>query len=237
MYLSAQRVRSPRGESGVNVLLFRHGEAVPGAILGLPVPETLARVSQQQPGKLFASRLALTPGGNSVEAFLDLVAPDDAPIERLEAAIVALRSRLDEERPQLRLDLVTAEFSMNRPGEDAHARFDELASAALELYRAPASPAWEAAVPLSVRVEHDEEGWIFSVEAADHERLRAAGGAPTRVRMRFDVADDFRAMHGNLYPHVAQWVTSLSAEQLLALGGARFFEGEQIVGEWPRRTR
>jgi hypothetical protein len=82
---------------------------------------------------------------------------------------------------------------------------------------------------------HDVEAWSFTLAPESAERVRSAGGTPARVSVRHDVASEFRRLHGPLYPHVAEWVTNLTAEQLLELGGARFVHEGRVVGEWPKR--
>jgi hypothetical protein len=129
----------------------------------------------------------------------------------------------------------TASFSANLGGEDVGDAFDDLARAALELYANPAPPPWLASPALVIEVQSDDDGWRFGLDEPSAARVIAAGGQPARVRIRHEVADDFRKLYGHLYPHAAQWVTNLSGEALLELGGAKFVHGGQKVAEWPAR--
>lgn len=238
MYLTAQRVRSPRGDSGINVALHAHaGTNLSADTWSLEARALLDRVTTQENGNTIAAQLAIVPGGNSVESFLDVIAPDGTSEGDIEAALGALRSRVAREgRCFLRVGVVVAEFSTDPGTADPVAAFDALSERALALYRNPVEPPWLRTEPLVVEVAHDEEGWAFELEPQSAARVRGAGGHPARVSIRHDVASDFRQMHGPLYSHVAEWVTGLDAERLLELGGARFRDGETLVGVWPKRS-
>jgi len=238
MYLSAQRVRSPRGARGINIAIYRHGGADFSAeSWALPAAELLRRVTEEQPGKRWIERVDVAPGGNSVESFLDLVAPDDTPADALDQAIAALRPQaVASTRAHGRFGEVTAAFAVNLGELDIASVFDEIAGAALALYRQPTLPAWHALEPLVIAVTHDDDGWSFALEAQSAERVRAASGQPARAHVRYEVADAFRQVHGKLYPWVGQWVTNLSREQLLVLGGTRIVADGKIVDEWPKRA-
>jgi hypothetical protein len=237
MYLSAQRVRTPRGATGVNVALYLHtGTGLGEETWRLPPRQTVERVATGCPGRLATSRVTIKPGGNSVERSIDIVAPDGSSLADVEAAIQELRSSgLAKPQVTARVGDVTAQFSANRAFEDPVAAFNELAEPALALYAKPEPPSWTATPPLVVRVQNNDEGWIFQLDEESAKRVIAAGGRPARVRVRYDVADDFRRVYGHLYPHAAQWVTNLSGEALLELGGGRFVHRGTVVGEWPAR--
>lgn len=238
MYLSAQRVRAPRGATGVNVALYLHsGTEINPAVWGLPAHTTLATITSGNPGKLATSRVQIKPGGNSVESFVDVVAPDGTSATEIGNALEELRQQATAARNPavVRVGHVTAEFSMSLGEVRVANVFDELAGPALMLYSHPEPPTWVAAQPLTIDVQNDDEGWVFGLDLASAGRVTRAGGRPARVRVRYDVADDFRRVYGHLYPHAAQWVTNLSGEALLELGGAKFVHDGTVVGEWPAR--
>lgn len=237
MYLTAQRVRSPRGATGVNVALYLHtGTALPEDTWTLAPHQMVERVATTSSGRLATSRVTIKPGGNSVESSIDVAAPDGTSLADVQAAVRELRSAGVAKPPvTVRVGDVTAEFTASRAVEDPSAAFNELAESALALYAKPEPPAWTATSPLTVRVQNNDEGWTFQLDEESAGRVIAAGGRPARVRVRYDVADDFRQVYGPLYPHAAQWVTNLSGEALLGLGGAKFINRGTIVGEWPAR--
>jgi len=75
MYLTAQRVVAPSGNTGINVYHYAHPSR-PWAIPPQGVPE-------DDPGELQGKKLELPPGGNRVRSYLDIVAADGAPTEEL----------------------------------------------------------------------------------------------------------------------------------------------------------
>lgn len=81
MLLSAQRVRSPHGVSGINRYAYRHGRQ-PWSVANLEALEHAATLVSQD--------LEVPPGGNEVRSFLDVFAPDGtSPVElaRLAASV------------------------------------------------------------------------------------------------------------------------------------------------------
>jgi hypothetical protein len=88
MLLTAQRVISPRSHArGVNVYRYVHGpytwERVPNDFL-----------PQGNPGELIAQWIQLSPGGNRVVSFLDVVAPDEIESVELQQRLASLKHRL-----------------------------------------------------------------------------------------------------------------------------------------------
>lgn len=126
---------------------------------------------------------------------------------------------------------------MNLGAPDVGAAFDELAAAAVELYERPPARPWLDLSPIRIDVSHDMEGWHFVLDEESAARVRDAGGEPARAHVRDEVADEFRRAYGELYPWVAQWVTNLSREKLLELGGTRIVANEAVVDEWPKRPK
>jgi hypothetical protein len=232
MYLFAHRVRSPKGQRGINAARYSHADgALPDSVWVRPAREVLALITQQENGHRIAESIGIALGGNGVEAFLDVVGPDETSMEALVHALATARTAIVGRRPPaVRAGLVTMEFSVNLGEADVFATFDELAGAVLGLYAAP--PVLRAE-PVDIEVGRSPDGWTFRVADASVHRVRDAGGSPLRAGIRRDVADDFRKVHGHLYPYAAQWVTGLSSEQLLALGGARFLHEGKPVGKWP----
>jgi len=178
--------------------------------------------------------MAIAPGGNRVESFLDIACPDGTAPAAVEAAVAVARARAGGERVAIEHAGVAVEFSVTVGTPDPGAALAELWDAARALLVGRPAPPWNAAPPLEIVVAHDEEGWTYQLTDASLGRLPEAA-APARVGVPFDVADDLRRLHGNLYPFVAEWVTGLSREEVMALGGARFVENGRLVSQWPPR--
>ena len=91
MYLTSHLVRSRDGEEGINAFLHMHGP-------DFPWPQEPAALPDTNPGRTVSRQTSVPPGGNSVRAYLDVVAPDDTPRAALEQALVALARDLGERR-------------------------------------------------------------------------------------------------------------------------------------------
>lgn len=67
MYVTAHRVRNSSGMEGVNAFYYVHGPSLPSDLGSIP---------DGDPGTLCTQSLAISPPGNRVRSFLDIVAPD-----------------------------------------------------------------------------------------------------------------------------------------------------------------
>lgn len=85
MYATAHRVTNPKtGATGVNAFLHVHGAH-------FPWPEDPWTLPERDPGaQVLDNGPQVPPGGNRVEAYLDVLAPDDASADELDAALMGL---------------------------------------------------------------------------------------------------------------------------------------------------
>jgi hypothetical protein len=238
MYVTAMRVRAPDGRVGINVALYRHlATDLPAHTWDLPGREALDLIATEKPGKRVAHRVDVAPGGNHVEAFIDVVAPDGTSVDAIAHALDALRLACsDETRVWRRSGNVVAEFCTNLGASAPEAWFTDLHDAVLGALSGAGSLNAAREKRLTIVVGRDDDGWHFRLTEAAIAYLRAEGVEPPRpgaIRVPYDVADDFRSQHGPLYPYIAEWLTGASRDRLLALGGVRFVDGEQTVAEWP----
>ncbi|MBW2736304.1 MAG: hypothetical protein JRH20_28280 [Deltaproteobacteria bacterium] len=199
----------------------------------------MEKIANSNPGQRIAESVEVAPGGNSVEYYLDVVAPDDVSLEAIVAVLDEVESQVGLGAPAAyRSGSVAARFFINLGFvPNAVDAFRELRQRALTLFASPAASPWLSLEPLLIQVRHEGAAWCFSLSDLDRQRLPVAQGSRGNVVVPNEVADDFRRMHGELYPHVAEWLTGLDRDALLALGGVRFSEGADIVWEWPRRER
>jgi len=232
MYVFAHRVRSPSGDRGINSARYTHADGGVGTdVWEQPVSDTLRYITETEPGRRVASTVEVAPGGNSVEAFLEVVGPDDTSLAVLTEALAGARTEAVVSPPAaIRIGHLSIGFGVNLGEADVPSTFDRLVGRVTAIFEA--SPE-QRRDPLEIVIERNDEGWVFQLDDESARRVQSAGGQPARVGVRYDVADDFRRLHGQLYPYAAQWVTGLSGEQLLSLGGARFRNDGRVVGRWP----
>lgn len=237
MLLTAQRVRTPSGAVGVNVALYGHEEWA--RVPAREASESLELARRHDGRRLVALSLAFPPGGNRIESELEIAGPDGTPKDVVGEALREVAASVGDARERVgRFGEVVIAFRANVAAVPSRTLVGELAAAALQVLSSPARPTWLAHEPLQVWVDRDDEAWKFTLAKENEAEVRGAGGAPANIRVRHDVARQFRQLHGPLYPHVAQWVTNLKAEEILKLGGVRFVDARrtgQILGEWPAR--
>lgn len=238
MYLTAHWVHARDGSRHLNAVLYRHGDTLPEEFWSQPPEDILRSVATTQPGERVAARLDTIPGGNDVECFLDVVGADGTSIEAVRATLALLRATMERsEWPRhVVRDGVIAEFSVVRGEQGSLIRLDELSEAALSLYADPRQPSWPEGGPLVIEVTTDEEGLQFRLGEQAVIALELTDGTYREtMRIRFDVKDDFEQIHGPIYPHVAEWLTGQSREELLERGGVRFEEPGRDPIVWPVR--
>ncbi|HEX7477300.1 MAG TPA: hypothetical protein VF331_05800 [Polyangiales bacterium] len=85
MYLSAQHVRSLEGAEGLNAFHFSHGAYIWEGLPPQGIPD-------QDPGMLVAQSITVTPPGNLVRAYLDIVTPDETPWNEIRPAFITFVS-------------------------------------------------------------------------------------------------------------------------------------------------
>lgn len=84
MYVSACRVTSPRGQTGINAFLHLHGSV-------FVWPDDPSRLPETNPGvELWNNGPAVPVGGNRVHSYLDILAADDTPADEIEQALTGL---------------------------------------------------------------------------------------------------------------------------------------------------
>ena len=83
MILTAQHVRSPEGSEGINAFCRVHGPH-----------EWTDQPPQDLPdGELVNQNISLSPGGNDVRSYLDIIAPDETPTQEIRKTVVQFIER------------------------------------------------------------------------------------------------------------------------------------------------
>jgi len=230
MYLTAHRVRSSGGSLGTNGAFYKHGRGDEGSW----TLTDLERISTRDLGELVRARTDVVPGGNDVEAFLDVVGPDDIPDAELQALFDDAVRNLQGSLVQVSTERASARFGCNiglTPSAPKLLR--QLAKAALSLRTKQPAPTMASIV---IRVSHDDEGWLFLLDNRARDALGQAYPEATianSIRVPFDVADDFRRMYGRLYPFVVEWLTTRPLDDLKSYS-IRFEHDGKVVWEWPK---
>jgi hypothetical protein len=93
VYLTAQRVISTGGESGINGFLYEHAVTR----WGTTPPELIDGAI----GELVHTFILVPPGDNKVVSYVDIVAPDGTTYDRIRAQIVPWMATQARERPSL----------------------------------------------------------------------------------------------------------------------------------------
>ncbi len=236
MYLTVQRVFAPHRGTGINGALYRHGSTRAQDEWN---PPDLRAVVSSNLGDQAVSRVDITPGGNAVQSFLDIVCPDDLEGREIREALKHFERDMTETRELKTYGSVAIEFCVSLGNVDLGAEFVELSSAAMALFDQQMLGPAPLREPLSIVVEQGEKGFVFSLDAQSKFRLQEAFGdiGVGRVVVPFNVANDFQGMYGSLYPHAVEWVTSKPRSELLRLGGVRFLRDGQPIWEWPHPSK
>ena len=81
MYVTAHRVKNPiTGQEGVNTFLRLHKKR-------FSWPEDPSGLPETNAGKLSADMVEVPLGGNRASSYLDVIAPDETPVEELQRVL------------------------------------------------------------------------------------------------------------------------------------------------------
>lgn len=86
MYLTAQRIEPlTDGKGGINAFHHRHSHPLRS--------RELSKVPNDDPGIVVNQHISVKPGGNRVRSFLDVVAPEATPWERIRSCFLRFVSQ------------------------------------------------------------------------------------------------------------------------------------------------
>ncbi len=239
MFLTAHRVESTDGKTGVNAYLFLHFDD-PLPTLATSEPD-VAYTAQFAAGTCVADEESIQPGGNTVKCSLDIACADDHDATAIRRIVARLRDRVRVEQPPTRIAdpdaaaMFRATLDFDDDVDARLAALDELWSRALRLID-QARVRTRPAGPLVVWVRYRPEGVELSLPSATRARL---GGHSLVSRVKAllpsDVVAHFPGQGAEALVEVAQALTGKSRDQLRLAGGLSFVEpwNETEVLRWP----
>lgn len=197
---------------GVNAFLHQDAVEVSAETDAM---ELLERASNA-PGKLVACALDLPPGGNEVDAYLDLLY--DSSME-LPDALAKIRQRIEKTSSNRLVEHIDRKLFFSFYASSRVSREEALRRIGEALLAAARGP---KPGPIRIIAERAAELWLFQLDAQSEDRLRKVHGADWSsmpLRVHVDVADDFTQLHGSLFPHVVEVLSQLAPRHLEGLGG------------------
>jgi hypothetical protein len=197
---------------GINAFLHQDSAEVPGKTEAM---DLLERASNA-PGKIVACAIDLPPGGNEVDAYLDLLYSNEIPLSE---ALKQTRERIEQTTANHLVEHIESRLfftfhTTTRVGRET--AFTRISAALLSAEQSPKPP------PIQILAERAADLWIFRLDTASQDRLKKIHGADWTampLRVHIDVAEDFSALHGSLLPHVVEVLTQLAPRLLQGLGG------------------
>ena len=195
MYLTAHHVQPKAGAPGINAFLSLHREQ-PLPLRGPDVPD-IDYVSQFAGGYPVAEDRPVRPGGNTVTAYLDLVAPDAVSETELRSAVAALRARVgSSDRTPITVPAngVAARFGavvpMDDRADERRMLLDRLEAAALALLPRRNSPPRPVSGPYVVWATAGAEGVRLWLPPVTLQRLPQSPARRARMLVPAEVLRD-----------------------------------------------
>jgi hypothetical protein len=239
MYVTAQRVRSAGGSVGINAFLYLHGA---GGIPECDIDELVAR----PPGSRQHQLVTLQPGGNTVDSYLDVIAPDEVDEDSIREFLLRCADRLPEfskpAQPVRRNEMWSEDdfvarfnWSSRVPGRasDELIRLGTRILAIISDFRRTDSlPEQE---PLQVRVSRQDTSLEFTLSPESLARLSDnldEGWSADRITIDFDTLAAFEQIHGPFWPHAVEALVPLEPEVLERMGGVRVVDAETGQPLW-----
>lgn len=238
MYLTAQRVRSPEGlREGINVFLF---SLDPTSAVDWNGPDIDAIAAS--PGRLVLEVIAVPPGMNSVNSYLDAVAPEGTTSAALATQVERLATRFEEAAPASTWGegSVWLRFYANPASHpDAASEFRRLKDRLLLTLGTVATPGapragtLPAPRPLRILSTEDESGVRYVLEDQSRRMLRTVR-PDLRLPLSLGVTHENRAdllgiYGGHAYQDFAVALTGLALDQLEALAGVEILAPDGCV--------
>ena len=239
MYVTAQRVRSSRGETGINSFLHSHeneGEVVWD-------PPDLDFITNDNPGRLVAELVEVSPGNNSVLSYLDVAVEDSATSSDLTTALGTFGNGLDPDRQPWRriVNGFAIEFYIGVQNlDEAAAEFGCLKARVLQLVQTRPPPRWLLETPLTVNVKIDEQAAAYSLDDESGRRVQKRhqnSWTSPRVAIEHETRQYFEKLWGDVIEHIVPVLTGLDIEAVVDMGGVRFVDvrtGKEL-SKWPER--
>lgn len=241
MYVTAQRVRSSQGEVGINAFLYLHGTD------GIPDGDVEDLV-EKPPGSRRHQLVSVGPGGNAVDSYLDVVAPDGVGEDELRTFLQDCAAALPEQPKSAHP--VRRERTWNSDDGNFVARFnwssriprtagDELSQLAvrvlalIEDFRT--SGRGRAQNPLEIYATRHEDHTTLVLSPESIERLEdeiGQQGFSDRVTIDHDTLVAFQQIHGRFWPHAAELLISVEPDVLERMGGVRVIDGDSKRVLW-----
>ncbi len=242
MYATAHRVISPGNQTGINAFLHTHDEEAAKSI-DWQEPD-LEYITNQKPGKLVAESIGLTPGGNSVRSYLDIVCRDETDPKAIIDALLHMEAGMilgeGSVIQRFQCDVVVGFGHTFGLRDVRQVEYKELRQVLEKLVRERYVPAWMNKEPLIIRTFVEGDQMVFRLDSASRERVAKANDVHLpKAIIRVDVLtlDLFNRQYGDLIRHILPLVTDLPLEKLRQEGGARVINQEdKTIWEWPQRS-
>lgn len=230
-YLTAQRVHSRRLDiAGINAYWHMAAEVTrePGESELM-----LVRRVSENPGSLLGMRAEVPPGGNTVQAFLDVVTSTQVAASRLEKALLGIRNEIVSGAAPEKIrstDGCLVSFYVS-PSLGADSIYGDLVSAVVSLLDAPGSD------PLRIVIEANGEATRYRLDDRSAERIaifHPPDWKSPRVDVPRDVEDDFSLLHGEIREHLIEVLTGIDRDHVRGLGGIQYVSSTgKELGRWP----
>ena len=222
VYIVAQRVTSPAGQSGINAFLFLHGDQqIPGMSWNAPDIELIA---DTHPGMLLLQRVENATGDNDVVSYLDIAAPDSIGLKRL--AQITLQISAPSSFSATWLSGPIAIRFSSQPSDDLVSEFEELRRHAALLLLETDKPdlSGPSNKPFGI-IAQDMAGVgiVYQLDSESAARLIQHGipSANAKLRVAYEDLDELKRIWGDEAYHaqVALILTGLSQDSLQHAGG------------------
>jgi hypothetical protein len=222
VYIVAQRVTSPAGQSGINAFLFLHGDQqIPGMSWNAPDIELIA---DTHPGMLLLQRVENATGDNDVVSYLDIAAHDSIGLKRL--AQITLQISAPSSFSATWLSGPIAIRFSSQPSGDPGSEFEELRRHAALLLLETDNPdlSGPSNKPFSI-IAQDMAGVgiVYQLDSESTARLvqRGVPSVNAKLRVAYENLDELKRIWGDEAYHaqVALVLTGLSQDSLQEAGG------------------
>lgn len=229
--ITAQRVKANDGTSGINAFIFETKEST--------LPSSAKDFSKitQNPGTLISEIIQISPGGNLVASYLDVICQDDLSTEALEAFDTNLASfRSMSEKPFfVQNGNLAVGFSFSGHVENPPDEYNSLVSVVKKIYieRPELIPVKPYKVIAKIMEFAGDKQYALELDAHSKKRVASNNPLPSII-VRQEVMEALKSTYGNAaIPELVAALTGIPQQKLASAGGFVIEMDRKIVFKWP----
>ncbi len=226
--ITAQWVQASDGSNGRNSFIFKTKES------NLPPDSKTFNEVAESPGTLISEIIQISPGGNLVASYLDVICQDDLAPETFNYNLDSFKS-MSAMPFFVQNGSLAIGFSFSGRVEDPLEEYKSLASVVKKIYieRPALIPVKPYKVIANITEFAGDKQYALELDADSKKRVASNNPLPSII-VRQEVMEAFKSTYGNAaIPELVAALTGIPQQKLASAGGFVIEMDSKIVFKWP----